>query len=76
MEEANPKKLTPWRAAERAYYSHHFQCGLCKGAGQMPGVMDRCEEGAKLWQAYNAAPLPLVLDGPTRPAPQPFRPRR
>lgn len=56
--------MTPWRAAERAYYAHHAQCPQCKGSGLRPGQLDRCEEGAALWKAYGAQPLPHVLAGP------------
>lgn len=58
--------MTPWREAERTYYGHHFACSACIGAGQQPGILPRCEEGAVLWQAYLDAPLPWVLGGSVR----------
>ena len=59
--------MTPWRAAERAYYAHHFACRQCIGAGQQPGVLPRCAEGQALWQDYEAQPLPWVLAGRVGP---------
>lgn len=67
--------MIDWKAAERAYYQHHAGCRQCIAAGHVNGTQ-RCQEGQQLWDAYSSAPLPKWLDGTSRPAPQPFRPRR
>lgn len=64
MEAPSKPRLTPWRAAERAYYAHHAKCNACKAAGIRVGELERCEEGAALWKAYSDQPLPHVLGGP------------
>lgn len=56
--------MTPWRAAERAYNAHHFNCPACIAAGISQGKHERCTEGSALWKAYTSQPLPHVLAGP------------
>ena len=39
----------PWRAADRLYQNHHWQCTECKAAARAaPGTADRCAEGQRL----------------------------
>ena len=39
----------PWRAADRLYQNHHWQCTVCKAAARAaPGTADRCAEGRRL----------------------------
>ena len=39
----------PWRAADRLYQNHHWQCTVCKAAARAaPGTADRCAEGQRL----------------------------
>ena len=39
----------PWRAADRLYQAHHWQCTVCKAAARAaPGTADRCAEGQRL----------------------------
>ena len=39
----------PWRAADRLYERHHWQCTVCKAAARAaPGTADRCAEGQRL----------------------------
>ena len=39
----------PWRAADRAYERHHWQCTVCKAAARAaPGTADRCAAGQHL----------------------------
>ena len=36
----------PWRAADRLYEQHHWQCATCRAAAR--GHADRCPEGQSL----------------------------
>ena len=39
----------PWRAADRLYQNHHWQCTVCKAAARAaPGTADRCAAGQHL----------------------------
>ena len=39
----------PWRAADRLYQAHHWQCTVCKAAARAaPGTADRCAAGQHL----------------------------
>ena len=42
----------PWRAADRRYQRHHWQCSVCKAAAR--GHSERCTEGQRLHNAYTA----------------------
>ena len=42
----------PWRAADRRYQRHHWQCGICKAAAR--GHSERCTEGQRLHNDYRA----------------------
>mgnify|MGYP003392037986 FL=1 len=76
MDAQSREKVDPWRAVERAYYGHHAACAQCKSAGLMVGTT-RCEEGLRLWSAYNKAPLPKWLEAKKlNYVPPPPRPRR
>ena len=45
----------PWRAADRLYQSHHWQCAACMASARAaPGTADRCTEGQRLHDAYTA----------------------
>ena len=45
----------PWRAADRLYQNHHWQCPACMAAARAaPGVMARCAEGQLLHDAYTS----------------------
>ena len=45
----------PWRAADRLYQNHHWQCTECKAAARAaPGTADRCAEGQLLHDAYTS----------------------
>ena len=42
----------PWRAADRLYQNHHWQCSVCKAAAR--GHSERCTEGQRLHNDYRA----------------------
>ena len=45
----------PWRAADRLYQNHHWQCPECKAAARAaPGTAERCTEGQRLHDEYTA----------------------
>lgn len=45
----------PWRAADRLYQAHHWQCPQCKAAAQAaPGTAERCTAGQRLHDDYTA----------------------
>ena len=45
----------PWRAADRLYQNHHWQCPECKAAARAaPGTAERCTEGQRLHNDYRA----------------------
>ena len=45
----------PWRAADRLYQNHHWQCPECKVAARAaPGTAERCTEGQRLHDAYTS----------------------
>lgn len=45
----------PWRAADRLYQNHHWQCTVCKAAARAaPGTADRCAEGQRLHDEYTS----------------------
>ena len=54
----------PWRAADRAYQRHHWQCSVCKAAAR--GHSERCTEGQRLrdmvYAAVDAAGNEAMLD--------------
>ena len=43
----------PWRAADRLYEQHHWQCTTCRAAAR--GHAPRCPEGQRLHDAYTLA---------------------
>ena len=43
----------PWRAADRLYQNHHWQCSVCKAAAR--GHSERCTEGQRLRDMVYAA---------------------
>lgn len=45
-----------WHQADRAYQAHHITCPVCIAAGK--GYGSRCDEGQRLHDAYEAAPMP------------------
>ena len=48
----------PWRAADRLYQNHHWQCTECKAAARAaPGTADRCAAGQHLHVAYDKAAM-------------------
>jgi hypothetical protein len=44
-----------WHQADRAYQAHHWSCPQCQASGKGYGPM--CDEGQRLWDAYEAAPM-------------------
>ena len=45
----------PWRAADRLYQNHHWQCTVCKAAARAaPGTADRCAAGQRLHNDYTS----------------------
>lgn len=45
----------PWRAADRLYQSHHWQCAACMASARAaPGTADRCTEGQRLHDEYTS----------------------
>ena len=45
----------PWRADDRRYQAHHWQCTACMAAARAaPGVMARCAAGERLHSDYTA----------------------
>lgn len=45
----------PWRAADRLYQSHHWQCAACMASARAaPGTADRCTEGQHLHDNYTS----------------------
>ena len=45
----------PWRAADRLYQNHHWQCTVCKAAARAaPGTADRCSAGQHLHDNYTS----------------------
>ena len=45
----------PWRAADRLYQNHHWQCPECKAAARAaPGTAERCTEGQRMHDEYTA----------------------
>lgn len=42
----------PWRAADRLYQHHHWQCSVCKAAAR--GHSERCTEGQRLHDEYTS----------------------
>lgn len=55
--------LAAWQLADRAYQLHHFACGYCIAAGR-DSRQRRCPVGAVLWEAYENAGFPPLLNGP------------
>lgn len=51
-----PAGATGWHAARDAYYGHHFACSKCCAGSQGHG--QRCALGTRLWEAYQAEPIP------------------
>lgn len=45
----------PWRAADRLYQTHHWQCATCRAAAS--GHTARCPEGQHLHDAYTQAAM-------------------
>lgn len=45
----------PWRAADRAYQTHHWQCATCRAAARSAGHSTRCAAGQQLYAAYEQA---------------------
>ena len=46
------RSISELLAITKAYYAHHFSpCAQCIAAGKNPKT-SRCEEGQKLWAAY------------------------
>ena len=44
----------PWRAADRLYEAHHWQCPACRAAAR-GRCTERCPEGQRLHDAYTRA---------------------
>jgi hypothetical protein len=45
----------PWRAADRLYQNHHWQCPECMASARAaPGTADRCAEGQRLHDEYTS----------------------
>lgn len=64
--------IVDWHQADRAYQAHHWSCPQCQASGK--GYGSRCDEGQRLWDAYEAAPMPERVEGkrwPIPPAPAP-----
>ncbi len=53
----------PWRAADRLYESHHWQCSTCRAAAT--GHTARCMDGQRLHDAYTQAAMATMKGTPT-----------
>ena len=69
-----------WHQAHAAYQRHHITCPACIAAGL--GYGQRCDEGQRLWDAYEAAPMPelgqvkrwpIPTTAPPAPSAAPYR---
>lgn len=75
----NTAPAVDWHQADRAYQAHHWSCPQCQASGK--GYGSRCDEGQRLLDAYEAAPMPefgktkRVTPAPLPPAPQTPQPR-
>ena len=53
----------PWRAADRLYQNHHWQCPECKAAARAaPGTAERCTEGQRLHSGYTTTKDTDMID--------------
>lgn len=52
----------PWRAADRLFESHHWQCTTCKSAAT--GHTARCPDGQRLHDAYTQAAMAAMKGHP------------
>lgn len=55
-EKTDTRAHADWREVDKAYQAHHWMCLQCIASGKGHGQM--CDEGQKLWDVYEAAPMP------------------